>query len=126
MTVAFWCVAFNGFFPLILASIAKITAGFGLSDNQRPRLFLSQQTGASQRANWAQQNSWEAFAPFAAAVCIGHIAGAELGDLNMAALVFSISRIAYAFFYITNMATARSIVWMIGLLANLYLYYLVL
>jgi uncharacterized MAPEG superfamily protein len=75
MNIAFYCVAINGLLPMVWAGFAKFSAGFQLKDNVQPRAFLAKQTGLSARANAAQANSWEAFAPFAAAVIIAHIGG---------------------------------------------------
>ena len=71
MTIAYWCVVLVMFLPLIWVGIAKAN-GSGY-DNDRPREWLADQKGRAARANWAQQNSYEAFPPFAAAVIIAHL-----------------------------------------------------
>ena len=44
--------------------------------------------GWRQRAQWAQQNSWEAFAPFAAAVIVAYLMMVTPQQLDAAAAVF--------------------------------------
>ena len=75
------------------------------------------------RANAAQQNSFEVFAPFAAAVIIAHTSGnAAQASINFWALLFVFSRLAYIWLYIKDMATMRSIVWAVGLLCIVALF----
>ncbi len=123
MTIAYFCVLLNGILPIIWAGFAKKTLGFKMRDNANPREFLARATGAAQRANWAQQNAWEAFAPFAAAVLIAVQSGVSLETVNLCAVVFTLARVAYGVFYITNKDKLRSSVWMIGMAANMALYY---
>ena len=68
MTIAYWCVLALVFFPPVLGAMAK-SGGF---DNSKPREALATASGWRKRADWAQQNALENFAPFAAAVIIGH------------------------------------------------------
>ncbi len=64
MTWSYVCVLLAGFMPLLFTGYAKFTGpGF---NNRRPRDFLAGLEGARQRANAAQQNSFEAFPLFAA------------------------------------------------------------
>lgn len=108
MTLAYWCVLIAVFLPFVLAGLAKSERGF---DNRRPRQWLAERGGWRQRANWAQQNQFEAFPPFAAAVIIAHLAGAEQGWVNALALAWVLLRVLYAALYIGNRASARSLVW---------------
>ena len=111
MTVAYWCVLVAGIMPVVLAGVAKSRGDF---DNRAPREWLAALEGWRRRANAAQNNSWEAFAPFAAAVIIAHIAGARQGMIDTLALAFVACRIAYAFLYITDRASLRSVAWIAG------------
>ena len=111
MTVAYWCVLVAGIMPVVLAGVAKSRGDF---DNRAPREWLAALKGWRRRANAAQNNSWEAFAPFAAAVIIAHIAGARQGMIDTLALAFVACRIAYAFLYITDRASLRSVAWIAG------------
>lgn len=119
---AFVCVMIAGLMPIMWAGCAKAFAGFRMKDNANPRDFLAASSGKAQRANWAQQNSWEAFAPFAAAVIIAHLSQVNPTQLNLFATGFIIARLLYGIFYILDKASLRSLVWMSGLLLNLAIY----
>ena len=69
MTTAFWCVLVAALLPICAVGLAKASAGF---DNQAPREWLGRLGGWRARAHAAHLNSFEAFAPFAAAVIIAH------------------------------------------------------
>ncbi len=114
MTIAYSCVLIAALMPYLWTGLAKISkANY---DNHQPREFLKQLDGWGQRANWAQKNSFEAFPAFAAAVIIASMIGhIEQSTLDKLALLFIASRLLHGFFYITNLATLRSIVWLIGI-----------
>ena len=75
MTLAYWCILIASLLPLFCSFIAKAQGGFQPSDNRNPRDFLARTQGLSARANAAQQNGFEVFAPFAAAVLVAHATG---------------------------------------------------
>lgn len=111
MTIAYWCVLLAAMMPIAWAGLAKSQR----FDNAAPRDYLATLEGWRKRANWAQQNSWEAFAPFAAAVIIAHLAGAKQGTIDVLAVTFVAMRIAYGLLYIADKPTLRSLAWTIGL-----------
>ncbi len=113
MTIAFWCVLIAALFPFALAGIAK--AGDRSFNNRRPREWYETVTGFRKRAWWAQQNSFEAFPLFAAAVIIAHIAGTEQATADTIAIVFIAARIVYAGCYLADVHLARSLAWLVGL-----------
>lgn len=117
MTVAFWCVLVAILLPLICSAIAKYGSGkFTSRHNSDPRNFLDHLEGFPKRAHAAQLNSYEITPAFAAAVIIAHIAGnAQLVTIDVLAVLFITSRLLYIIFYIADLATMRSIVWLIGL-----------
>ncbi len=108
MTLAYWCVLIAIFLPFVLAGLAKSERGF---DNRQPRKWLAERGGWRQRANWAQQNQFESFPPFAAAVIVAPLAGAAQGWVNALALAWVLLRVLYAALYIADRASARSLVW---------------
>ena len=112
MTFAYWCVVFAMFLPLIWVGVAKVN-GTGY-DNSKPRTWLAQLDGIGQRANWAQQNAYEAFPPFAAAVIIAHLTGAPQTMINVLAGVFLLARITPGVMYILDKPTFRSLIWLVG------------
>ena len=113
MTIAYACVLLMGLMPYIAAGIAK--KGFEQYDNSLPRHWLAKQTGYRARANAAQANLFESLPLFFAAVIIASIAKAPQVRIDLLAIGFVISRIAYLICYIANWPTTRSIVWLIGL-----------
>jgi len=112
MTTAYWCVLIAAIIPMLMSMLAK-AGGTGF-DNHAVRTYLDAQTGWRQRANWAQQNGYEAFPPFAAAVIIAHQAGADQSMVNVLAVSFIVFRLLYGAIYIANLATLRSLVWTAG------------
>lgn len=112
MTFAYWSVLLAALLPLIWAGVAKTGAdGY---DNHKPRVFLAELRGRSQRANWAQTNAYEAFPPYAAAVIIASAVGATPWILDVIAGVFLFCRVLHGVFYIQDKAMARSLVWTAG------------
>ena len=120
MTFALWCVFVGLWLPLVCAIVAKW--GFPNYDNSRPREWSAAQEGWRQRAQWAQQNAWEAFAPFAAAVLTAHFVGADQVTANWLAALFIVSRILHVVFYVIDRSTARSVAWAGGMIAVIGLF----
>ena len=112
MTTAYWCVLIAGLLPYVATLAAKSGARF---DNARPREWLAQQTGYRSRANSAQQNSFEAFPLFAAAVIVAHLTGAPQPRVDLLAVVFVVARLAHLGFYLANLPMLRSLAWFAGI-----------
>ena len=121
MTFAYWCLPIAMFLPLIWAGVAKAN-GVGKYDNSKPREWLEKQDDKSKRSNWAQQNSYEAFPPFAAAVIVAHLTGSAQMTIDALAGAFILARIAYGVCYIADKPMLRSIAWSIGFAATLALF----
>jgi uncharacterized MAPEG superfamily protein len=120
MTLAFWCVLLAGILPLVWVGYAKATGGG--YDNRAPRLFLAGVSGAAQRAHWAEQNSYEAFPLFATGVLVAHFVGAPQGMVDLLAITFVAARIVHGVCYLADLATARSLAWVIGWASSLALF----
>jgi uncharacterized MAPEG superfamily protein len=112
MTISLWCVLVAAVLPIVCTGIAK--AGFPAFDNNYPREWLSRQQGWRARANAAQGNSWEAFAIFSAAVFTAHIAHAPQASVDAISVAFIVARLFFILFYVTNRASLRSVVWVVG------------
>lgn len=110
--------------PLLMAIAAKAFGGFGLADNSHPREFLQQTTGASARANAAQQNSYETLPMFLAAVIVAMLFFVSQSIINILAWLYVLIRVGYCVAYISNLATFRSILWVLSLACPLMLFYL--
>lgn len=120
MTFAFWCVLLAALLPIIWVGVAKTGAdGY---DNHKPRIFLAGLKDWHQRANWAQSNAYEAFPPFAAAVIIAHIAGANQLAVDILAGTFLVLRVLHGIFYIRDKATLRSAAWSLGFMCVIGLF----
>ncbi len=113
MTTAYWCVLAAALMPYAFAGIAKF--GDRRYDNRAPREFLASVDGPQKRADWAQQNSFEAFPAFAAAVIIAHLAQGSQAAVNALAVAFVLLRLIYGWAYINDRPTLRSLVWIAAL-----------
>ena len=121
MTTAFWCVLIVGLLPYVATVTAKTTASGGF-DNRNPRQWLARQEGLSARAHAAQQNGFETFPLFAVAVIVAHLNGADQPLVDLLALVYLGSRILYLIVYLLDMASLRSVVWFVGMVAAVWIF----
>ena len=121
MTIANWCVLFMGLFPYVAAGIAK--KGFEAYDNGMPRQWLAKQTGFRARANAAQANLFESLPFFFAAVIIASLANAPQDRIDLLAVGFVLARIAYVVCYVADWPTARSIVWLAGIVCVVTIFF---
>jgi uncharacterized MAPEG superfamily protein len=117
MTVALWCILIALILPPLCALIAKVSSGrFGMKDNHDPRAFLDTLSGLPRRAHAAQQNSYEAFPAFAAAVLVADIVGnAEQVTQDVLGVMYITSRLLFIICYLADWAVLRSLVWFAGL-----------
>ncbi len=122
-TVAYWCLLVAALLPIACAWLAKagklgIPRRDGGYDNTNPRNWLARQKDWRARANAAQANSFEALPLFMAAVIIAHQLGANQVRLDILAFLYVALRILYIMMYISDLPTARSVVWAMALLVN--------
>lgn len=117
MTIALWCVLAAGFLPYLWAPLSKAGNRY---DNAMPR--AAGKTGWQLRADWAQQNAWEAFAPFAAAVLIAHWVRASQPTVDLLALMFIVLRVGHGVAYLANRPALRSLLWVSGIACVIGLY----
>lgn len=123
-TIAYWCVFVAAFLPMVCAVIAKYgmmrtPPKEGGYDNSNPRAWLARQTDWRARANAAQANTFEALPFFFAAVIIAHLLQANQTLLDILAFLFVVLRMGYIMMYVANLASARSGIWALALLANI-------
>jgi uncharacterized MAPEG superfamily protein len=118
MNVAHLCVLVAALLPIVTVGGAKAQPAY---DNAAPRAFLGRLDGWRARANWAHQNHFEAFAPFAAGVILAEMAHAAQARIDMLAVAFIVFRILYTFIYIAGVATVRTLVWIGGLVCTVWL-----
>lgn len=122
-TVAYGCVLAAALLPIGCAGLAKwgtfkTPRKEGGYDNHNPRAWLAKQADWRARANAAQANSFEALPFFIGAVIIAHQLHAPQTKLDILAFMFVFTRIMYIFMYVADMATPRSIAWVVGLALN--------
>jgi uncharacterized MAPEG superfamily protein len=121
MTIAYFCVLIMGILPYVATGIAK--KGWEGYDNGLPRQWLAKQTGFRARANAAQANLFESLPLFFAAVIIASISNAPQARIDILAVGFVLARIAYLICYVANWSTTRSIVWLIGIICVVSLFF---
>jgi len=112
MAIALWTLLLAALMPIVCAGIAKV--GPGRYDNRNPRDWQAKQQGYRARAYAAQQNSWEALAVYVAALVAAFIGNVPLVTLGLIAGIFAVSRVAYLVCYLADLASLRSLVWLVG------------
>jgi uncharacterized MAPEG superfamily protein len=124
VTTVLVCFLVAVLLPYVLAGIGGYhkTKQFGKADNNNPRAQAAQLTGTGARAVAAQQNAWEALAVFTASLAAAVLAGVPAGSLALPALIFVAARIAHAFFYLSDLATARSLSFMVATVMCLWIF----
>jgi len=118
------CVAVA--FALVLAShwpviFAKYRRGY---DNKNPRGQAGELEGWAARAWAAEQNAIESFAPFAAAVIIAHLTGADPQRSALLAYVFVGARVLHLVTYLADLDYLRTALWFVGVLSTAGLFVL--
>jgi len=113
IAIAYWCVLIAAVLPYLWVAIAK---GSGERYNNRdPRAWLARQESPRVlRANNAQLNAFEAFAPFAAGVVIAQSAGVPADRIALLAIAFVVLRLLHGIFYMADVHSLRSLVWVGG------------
>lgn len=120
MPIAYWCVLVAALMPLALAAYAKSSS----RDNHAPRDAADKLSGAKRRAYAAHQNAYENFPFFAVAVIAALAYDAPQRPLDILAVLYIIMRILHALLYIKDIAPARSLVYLGGLLCNIAIFVL--
>ena len=123
MTVAEYCVF--GTLLLYLLTIASVKwTGHRRFDNARPRDPAFYEDPIRARALGAHQNGIEAFPFFAVAVLLAEFRAAPQNLINELAVLFLIVRIAYVLTYVGNRPRLRSILWSVGFVINIAIFFL--
>ena len=116
MTTPFWCLVVAILIPQVLAFVGDYfrKQQLGSIDNRHPRAQAADLEGAGARAYAAQANAWEALPVFAICVFIAHLVGADPGASAQAGVGFIVARVLHAVFYIADLSTLRSTVFVVG------------
>jgi uncharacterized MAPEG superfamily protein len=120
MSWPLWCIFIAGLLPYLGTAIAKW--GFQSYDNNNPRVWLANQIGFRARANASQNNSFESFPFFAAAVLVATIQGANSNQMDIFCSIYIASRLAYIVSYAADWATLRSLFWLLGVISIVALF----
>jgi uncharacterized MAPEG superfamily protein len=122
MTIAELCIL--AAVVLAIASIlpAKLD-GRREYDNANPRDPRFYAPGLRARSQGAHLNGYEASPFFAAAVILAEMRAVPQGTVNALAVAFIVARIMYVLLYLTDRPTLRSLVWLVGFLCNLAIFF---
>ena len=121
MTIAFYCIIFSMFIPVYLAGVSKSSKV--KYNNESPRDHISELRGKAKNAYSAEQNCYESFPAFFAAVIAAHWMGNDQITIDILSIIFVLSRILYATFYLTNQGTLRSVSWVVGFGSTIALFF---
>ena len=129
MTIAEICILISCLLPIACAGLAK-SKGIGKPrrlggfDNNNPRQWLANLQGWQARAHAAQLNSFEALPIFIAGALIAERLHAPTGQIDGLAMLFLTVRIGYVAAYVADRANLRSALWIIGLGASIFFYFI--
>jgi len=123
MTTPFWCLLVAILMPYVLSGVGSYFRAkrFGSIDNRHPRAQAAALEGVGARAYAAQQNAWEALPVFGLSAVVAHLAGADAGSSALASMIFIAARVMHAVFYLADLATLRSLAFMVGFFSCLWL-----
>lgn len=122
MTIAYWCVLAAAALIYLCTGLAKAGGRMPPKANSAPRDWLDQLHGWPKRAHWAQQNGFEVFPIFAAAVIIAALAHAPQARIDNLALAFIGFRLAYILLYLADLSSLRTVAWMGGIACCVWLF----
>jgi uncharacterized MAPEG superfamily protein len=123
MTIAEWCIFANVLLYLItIVPVKWINAG--QYDNAKPRDPAFYEQGIRERARGAHQNGIEAFPFFAVAVLLAEFRTAPQNLINELSVLFLIVRAAYVLTYVGDRPSLRSILWALGFLITVAIFFL--
>lgn len=110
--------------PLLLSFVGGYFRNkqFGNADNNNPREQASGLTGAGARCYSAQQNAWEALGFFTAALLAANMLNVAAEAMLLPAYIFLGCRVLHAILYLADIAALRSLVWIIGTGACIWIF----
>ena len=125
MSILLACLFAGVLLPIVLAWVSGYyrVQQFGSFDNKHPRAQSAQLEGVGARAVAAQQNAWEALAVFTAGVVAHGAWGEASAVVTILALVWLGARILHAVFYLADLDALRSLVFLVGTLCALGLFF---
>ena len=124
-----WSLVLSG--AVVVLSLVPLAAGrsraeFTPADLAAPRAMFERLPAWGKRANWAHQNSFEAFTLHAPACLLCLLVAPSLVNAAplavLAAWLHPAVRLAYIGAYVVNLPPLRSLCWLGGLLSSALLY----
>lgn len=109
------------YIPFMVVGYARLKVGY---DTSAPREMFDKLPTYAKRATWAHQNSFETFMPYAAAAILAYVTNVNSNLAAGAAIAFVVARSLYPVFYISNIPTARSLMFGLGSLSTFTLFIL--
>ncbi len=124
MTSELTILALFGLLVIVILLIQVLLAAseFGLSYLATPRDEKREQTGMGGRSLRCLENSVVAMALFAPAVLLLAVQDAFTGLTLLCAQAFLISRVLYSVVYLMGVPWLRTILWLVGFFATVYMY----
>ncbi len=122
MTLAELCLPAFALLNLLCIGVAKFSA-IRQFNNADPRNEAFYATGLRQRALGAQNNGFEAFPLFAAAVLLAEWRQGPQGLIDGLAAAFILVRIGYVAAYLGNKPSLRSLLWGLALCLSLAIFF---
>jgi uncharacterized MAPEG superfamily protein len=101
--------------PFLVVAIARLKGG--VVDLAAPRAAFDKLPDYAKRATWAHQNSWEAFSLYSVAAIMAYATHIDSPTVVNCAIGFTVARLLYSIFYITNIPIGRSLMFGIGSVA---------
>lgn len=125
MTTPFLCL----FIVAMIPSVLSMVGGYfrhrqlGSVDNKNPRRQYAEMSGPGARTFAAQQNAWEALGLFTAALFVATVTDADPGKVAVASIIYVVVRVLHAIFYIADKDMLRSLIYLVGLVDIIYLFF---
>ncbi len=115
-----FCLLIVLLLPFVWTVCAKSAGGY---DNRAPRAWLAGLEGWRGRAVAAHQNALEALAMFVAALAVAWHNGANPARIDTLATAFVIARVLHGLLYVANWAALRSLVWFVGMVCLVWMFF---
>jgi uncharacterized MAPEG superfamily protein len=122
MTIAEWMIFAAVALFLLTIALPK-GAALRSFDNANPRDPAFYAQGWRSRALAAHINGIETFPFFAVAVLLAEFRGAPQHWIDLLSVGFVVARLAYVAAYLGNWATARTLIWGVGLFLNAAIFF---
>ena len=100
------------YLPYLVVAYGRVSIGI---DMNAPRAMFDRLPEYAKRATWAHQNSFEAFALFAAAALTAYVSNAASEKTSLYILAFLVARFLFSLFYVLDLPFLRSPMWAVSM-----------